>query len=255
MISHTAIPESSTDPNAEADKAVIYSKDVAGVTQLFCRSSAGTIYQLTPTSGTPLAPGTVAVVRTGNAVSKNLTTEGTLDWFALITASTQLRSATQVNWKILGLGSFMTFEGFGRGQTQSVAAFTSTQTTALTDSVAGTTVDPVLNANTQGYSINTVNATVNYGYCFEVPSAKDGSSRICRINLANQNSIARVTAKMDDGFSTTIDLDSGNGATLSSEVKFTYSGGNSLRVSVVQISHYALSPRRLDFQNMTLALV
>lgn len=45
------LEELGIDPAAVADQAVVYSKDVSGVTQLFARASNGTIYQLTPVSG------------------------------------------------------------------------------------------------------------------------------------------------------------------------------------------------------------
>lgn len=41
--------EETADPAAVVDSALVYSKDVAGLTQLFCRISDGTVYQLTPT--------------------------------------------------------------------------------------------------------------------------------------------------------------------------------------------------------------
>lgn len=40
--------ERALDPAAEANRILVYSKDVAGVTHLFARASDGTIYQLTP---------------------------------------------------------------------------------------------------------------------------------------------------------------------------------------------------------------
>lgn len=42
--------ERALDPAAEANRILVYSKDVAGVTHLFARASDGTIYQLTPTA-------------------------------------------------------------------------------------------------------------------------------------------------------------------------------------------------------------
>jgi len=42
--------ERTGDPAAEADKVIVYSKDVTGASQLFARISSGPIYQLTPTS-------------------------------------------------------------------------------------------------------------------------------------------------------------------------------------------------------------
>lgn len=41
---------SSADPAAEAGKALLYAKDVTGVSQLFARASDGTVSQLTPVS-------------------------------------------------------------------------------------------------------------------------------------------------------------------------------------------------------------
>lgn len=38
------------DPAAEADRSLVYAKDVGGTTQLFTRASDGTVTQLTPTS-------------------------------------------------------------------------------------------------------------------------------------------------------------------------------------------------------------
>ncbi len=43
--------ERALDPAAETDRILVYSKDVAGVTQLFSRSSDGTIHQMTPAGG------------------------------------------------------------------------------------------------------------------------------------------------------------------------------------------------------------
>lgn len=39
------------DPAAETDRMLVYSKEVAGVTQLFARSDDGTVHQLTPSAG------------------------------------------------------------------------------------------------------------------------------------------------------------------------------------------------------------
>lgn len=44
------------DPAAEASRMLVYSKDVLGITQLFARSSDGTVHQITPvTAGTGIA--------------------------------------------------------------------------------------------------------------------------------------------------------------------------------------------------------
>ena len=46
-------PEEAGDPAAVANNAQVYSKDVAGITQLFCEVSDGTVYQLTPPVNAP----------------------------------------------------------------------------------------------------------------------------------------------------------------------------------------------------------
>lgn len=55
--------ESSADPAAEANKVLLYSKDAAGVSQLFARSDDGTVHQVTPAAGG--APSSVFVWQAG----------------------------------------------------------------------------------------------------------------------------------------------------------------------------------------------
>jgi hypothetical protein len=43
--------QSAADPAAEPDKVLLYSKDAAGVSQLFARSDDGTVHQITPGGG------------------------------------------------------------------------------------------------------------------------------------------------------------------------------------------------------------
>lgn len=60
----------SADPGAVADVAFVYTKDVAGVTQLFAQTSDGTVYQLTPTGfGTGAAISPAAISGTVNDYS------------------------------------------------------------------------------------------------------------------------------------------------------------------------------------------
>lgn len=42
--------QSSSDPSAEAERVMLYAKDVSGSAELFARSSGGVISQLTPTT-------------------------------------------------------------------------------------------------------------------------------------------------------------------------------------------------------------
>lgn len=44
--------ESAADPAAEPERVLVYGKDAAGATQLYARSSDGTVHQLTPAGGT-----------------------------------------------------------------------------------------------------------------------------------------------------------------------------------------------------------
>lgn len=43
-----SVIERTGDPGAQADRILVYGKDVVGVTQLFAQSSDGTVHQLTP---------------------------------------------------------------------------------------------------------------------------------------------------------------------------------------------------------------
>jgi len=63
------LKELGADPTTAANQGAIYTKDVAGATQLFYRAdSSGTVYQLTPTSG---APALSAVLAVGNTTGGN----------------------------------------------------------------------------------------------------------------------------------------------------------------------------------------
>jgi hypothetical protein len=74
--------ESSTDPAAVANRAFLYAKDFAAVSQIFARASDGTIYQITPNaayryrelaaSGNALITDEILVVA-GNAAAVTVT--------------------------------------------------------------------------------------------------------------------------------------------------------------------------------------
>jgi hypothetical protein len=62
-----------TDPTAVANQAILYSKDVAGVTHFFARLSDGTIVQLSGASGG--GGDLVPVMMSGPKTSSSITTQ------------------------------------------------------------------------------------------------------------------------------------------------------------------------------------
>lgn len=67
-INVAGLPEQGADPAAAANEGMLYSKDAAGVTQLFFRASDGTVYQITPPSGgsVPVLQNLLFVAPNGN---------------------------------------------------------------------------------------------------------------------------------------------------------------------------------------------
>jgi hypothetical protein len=59
-INVAAFIEEAADPAVVLNNAQVYAKDVTGITQLFCRASDGTVYQLTPPGAAAYTPGVPA---------------------------------------------------------------------------------------------------------------------------------------------------------------------------------------------------
>lgn len=76
-----AFIEEAADPAAVLNNAQVYSKEIAGITQLFCRASDGTVYQLTPPGAAAYTPGAPA-----NWTPVPTTIAGAFDQLALTNA-------------------------------------------------------------------------------------------------------------------------------------------------------------------------
>lgn len=193
--------------------------------------------------------GSIVIERIGDAGSVNLSTLGTIDWFAANTTATIYRALTANRFGKAGAGGILlTFNGTTRGQATSTTLMSSsTITSSATDSIEGTAVN-----TTGSWGVSTPNATVGYGIGFQVPSG--GSiERVLRIYCANTLSVARLTCTLDDGTEETLDLD--NPSTIQThEIGITYSGASVLSVKLLQVSHYA-GTSQLAFQAASLGLV
>jgi hypothetical protein len=84
--------ESGADPAAIADVVQVYSKDDAGIAQLFARSSDGTVHQLTPSGGSSISitPAALAAGTTNNYAPAGIAT------------AKRLRQATNAANSLLG---------------------------------------------------------------------------------------------------------------------------------------------------------
>jgi hypothetical protein len=241
----------------------------AAVGTLYANRSTGDVYVKTTTAATgwtlavsgtasdaaidaaiaaASATPSVAITRIGAARTKNLTTEGTLDWFALTTASVQLRDSTNTYWKQRGGWMFSTYDLYTKGQTGAVATFASTQSSTVTDQPFTTAL-----SSTAGAEVNTVNSTVGYGMRFCAPSSPV-TTRQLLINVSNTSSVATLTATLDDSVITTASTTNDSTASTESESEYQidFVGGTRLCVTWNQTSHHA-SPRAIAFQNATLA--
>lgn len=194
---------------------------------------------------TPAAPAELSITNLGPARSRNLSTEGTLDWFALVTANVQLRDVTNTNWKILGLGVYVSFNFWTRGQ-GTLTTFPVQQTSNASDTVN----NAPLTANANAGGVSTPNATLGYGFNFVVPASPNQSRDcVCMINVANGT--ATVTAVLDDGTQQQLTVTDAIGGT-SAEVLIRFRASGFVRVSIVMTAQTA-GTKVLSFQNMTLA--
>lgn len=188
--------ESGADPAVIADHVQVYSKDDAGTAQLFAMDGAGAVYQLTPSSG-----GASSVVVTDEAldVDPNLSTEGTVDWYAQIAATNPPQGANTsiVHSKNTGGWIFNSFAWVFAGGAPALDAPTSnTRSTTAADSLASAAL--VAN-NVVTRMANS--AATGWGFMFRVP-APAGIARTLRVRTSVVEATMDFTASLTDGSAT-----------------------------------------------------
>jgi len=132
--------ERAADPGGVTDTVQVYGKDVTGVTQLFAQNSAGTVYQLTPTSANTERT-MINEIWTQNDVAASQTN---VDLFS---QSSQLFDT----WKTIRAGSIV---GLATRFTTAVTAGTATVTVTI-NGTAGTAAVVSTNASNQSGGVFT----------------------------------------------------------------------------------------------------
>lgn len=228
--------ESGADPAVIADVVQVYSKDDGGVAQLFAESGDGTVTQLTP--GASVASSLVLAAPVASPAAVNLSTEGDVDWFTLLTANRpSLVALAALHSKRSGGWIANSFEWVNGGVGATVAIPGAVTTPAKTTNAADTTSTTPLAGNTQIASIRVASdVLIGFGFRFRVPSF--GAQRVLRLYTVNQSSDIEVTAELSDGSAAPVSdtSSSGAGVILDREWEITYTAAVGVDLIVTCIS-------------------
>ena len=235
--------ESTGDPTPAAGEATIYAKDSAGTTKIFMRDGAGTISEVGAGGGAS----SIVIVREGDATNVNLSTLGTIDWFAQLTVQNTPRTLTSSRLAKVGSEIISNWVGNTAGQgTSTTLMSATTRSSTASDSTEGA------NINTTGsWGVSTPNASTAYAISFRVPSGNN--PRVLRVYCGNAFMVARLTCTLSDGTTQFIESDN-NGAFQTHEYKITYSGYGSMIAHWHVVSVYG-GTKQFAFAACSLGLV
>ncbi len=209
------------------DAAVTYAKiqDVSASSRILGRISSGSgdVEELTAANVQTILgnTGSLAIAKTSAPSTLNLTTEGTIDWFANLAATNpRLLNNGVLHAKIAGGYIAKSFEMFSGGAT--TTTYTTfgtqqpTQTTTGTDDCATTALT---NNATNGFTAIASATQVGAGFTFRVPALN--SSRVLRVYTGNYSCIITVTATLADGSASPASTTNDQAANTASNQLFT----------------------------------
>jgi hypothetical protein len=239
--------ESSGDPAAEADRALLYAKDSGGATKLFMRSSAGVIAEIGAAgSGSPSLSTPTAVSRNFNTfqtdLNVNLST-ASKDWLSLTngygSASPFFNNGVNSARAVASLHTRRTSNRLATGFYW-IGSFTGAGIASGAFSVTSTASDDLANvalAQTAA-NIEIFGGGAGYGFGFDIPMMANESGTV-KIGLALHSFGYTVDASFSDGSVAPVSLaipnfDSGGGTRMVSVSDTAFvngaNGGNRLRV-------------------------
>lgn len=235
--------QSGADPAVIADVVQLYAKDDGGVVQLFAEAGDGTVTQLTPSGAASSSLALAAPVVSPAAV--NLSNEGDVDWFALVTANRpSLLTLPQLHSKRSGGWIASSFEWVNGGVGATIAVPGGVFTPAKTTNAADTTSTTALAASGVITSLRVAsNVLTGFGFRFRVPGFN--AQRVLRLYTVNQSSHLEVTAALSDGSAAPVSDSNaaGAGVTLDNEWEITYTApaGVDLIVTCVSIANTSVA--------------
>lgn len=203
--------------------------------------------------------GSLGISKAAAPTTLNLTTEGTVDWFAPIATgrpkaalTTALHSKAKGGWIS---DSFEWVHGGKSTSTLTTFAITLAKTTTAADSTASAALS---GHNTSAYmGINSASDT-GAGFRFRVP-APQGVARTLKVYIGNYSCTVTVTAELLDGSAAPVSTTNAQAANTSSEQCYTitYTGGASSDLIVTALvttnSHDAANGLNMGCLAITLA--